>query len=130
MTETACHNPTGAKSYRWVRVEGKRMLAHRAAWQAVHGPISDDVVVRHKCDNPPCDEITHLEIGSRKDNQQDMVKRGRFVNNLPTSNRGTHCSRGHEYTGKVDGRGAQLCMVCERERKRLYMKNRRAEARS
>lgn len=51
--------------------------AHRVAYQLVKGPIPQGMVVRHKCDMPPCVNPAHLEIGTRADNVQDRVSRGR-----------------------------------------------------
>lgn len=52
-------------------------LAHRIAYEFAHGAISEGEVVRHKCDNPPCCNPNHLEIGTPKDNAQDAVDRSR-----------------------------------------------------
>jgi hypothetical protein len=46
-------------------------------WQHHFGNIPDGLVIRHKCDNPRCVEIDHLEIGTRHDNVRDMVERNR-----------------------------------------------------
>lgn len=54
-----------------------RGLAHRKAWESVHGPIPPGVILRHKCDNPPCTKVSHLEPGTRRKNSEDMVERGR-----------------------------------------------------
>ena len=50
---------------------------HRLAWEAAHGPIPDRVQVRHRCDNPPCYNVDHLELGTHQDNMDDMTARER-----------------------------------------------------
>jgi hypothetical protein len=58
----------------------KSIRAHRWIYQLVHGPIADDAVVRHKCDNPACVNPRHLELGTHADNKQDQIERGRLPN--------------------------------------------------
>lgn len=59
--------------------DGRVLHAHRFAWMIVHGreSIPADAVVRHRCDNPPCVNPAHLEVGTQADNMQDKVRRGR-----------------------------------------------------
>lgn len=66
--------------YGAVWAKGQNRLAHRAAYEAVHGPGSAaGLVVRHKCDVKACVNPAHLELGTRDDNMRDMVERGRHV---------------------------------------------------
>lgn len=59
---------------------GSRLLkAHRVSWVLHNGPLSDDVLVLHSCDNPPCVRPDHISPGTSKDNTQDSLKRGRGV---------------------------------------------------
>lgn len=51
--------------------------AHRFAWAAVNGDLKDGIVIRHKCDNPPCCNPAHLEDGTQIDNISDAVSRRR-----------------------------------------------------
>lgn len=77
-----CWNWLANKSagrYGAIKVGGKRgkdLKAHRIQmiWQGVE---VEGKVVRHKCDNPPCVNPAHLEVGSQLDNVQDMIDRGR-----------------------------------------------------
>lgn len=57
---------------------GRMELAHRVSWEIAHGePPSPDRLVRHRCDNPPCVNPAHLELGDQHDNMRDMAVRGR-----------------------------------------------------
>jgi hypothetical protein len=50
--------------------------AHKAAWEAIHGPVPPGQVVRHLCNNRPCIRIDHLAIGTHADNYADMRHSG------------------------------------------------------
>lgn len=52
--------------------QSKTTYAHRASWSmANNSPIAPGEVVMHSCDNPPCVEPTHLNIGTQSDNMRD-----------------------------------------------------------
>lgn len=63
--------------YGLVRVNGKTVTAARRIYEVEVGPIPEGQVVRHRCDNPPCCNPAHLELGSVADNNRDTVARGR-----------------------------------------------------
>ncbi len=73
-----CISHTKNRGYTQLRLDGKLQKLHRAIYMLVHGKISSTVVVRHKCDNPSCVNIEHLEAGTQLDNIQDTVNRGRL----------------------------------------------------
>lgn len=50
------------------------------AWaEANRRDIPEGLLIRHKCDNPPCIKPDHLELGTHADNQADKVQRGRSL---------------------------------------------------
>lgn len=75
----------GKDTYGYGRVHvgrGKYVRHHRKTWQDSHGPIPKGCVIRHKCDNPSCVNIEHLEIGTQLDNIADRDSRGRTAKGL------------------------------------------------
>lgn len=62
--------PSGNRNY----------LAHRFSWFLAHGQEAPlPLCVLHRCDNPPCVRPSHLFLGTKKDNTQDMLGKGRNV---------------------------------------------------
>lgn len=59
--------------------------AHRWIYEQLVGPIPIGRMVLHSCDTPNCCEISHLRVGTAKDNKQDELVRGR--NNPPRGRR-------------------------------------------
>lgn len=66
--------------YGQLQVNGKKWVATRWVYTQAHGEIPNGLVVRHKCDNPACVNLDHLELGTQSDNILDSVKRGRHHN--------------------------------------------------
>ena len=70
--------PKNKDGYAIIYVKGKRIREHRYIYSKHFKIIlTPKQVVMHKCDNPPCTEITHLKLGTHKDNSNDMVAKNR-----------------------------------------------------
>ena len=63
--------------YGRVRVGGKVLYAHRAAWELENGPVPEGLCVLHRCDTPRCVNVEHLFLGTQADNIADMETKGR-----------------------------------------------------
>ncbi|MGT2513846.1 HNH endonuclease [Sphingomonas panni] len=51
--------------------------AHRFSYKVIYGIDPGSLLVRHKCDNPPCVNPDHLELGTAQQNSDDCVSRNR-----------------------------------------------------
>lgn len=60
-----------------MKIEGEQVFLHRFLYEKTYGKIEEGLVIRHKCDNPNCMNINHMEKGTHFDNVQDRVARGR-----------------------------------------------------
>jgi hypothetical protein len=118
MGDLACWPYRGAQIDRGYGRYGD-ILAHRFAWMSAHGEgLSPEVVVRHRCDNPPCVNPAHLLTGTQWQNMQDAVART-FA---------SACKNGHPRkpeTTALTRKGHRRCLICDREQQR----DRRAKAR-
>lgn len=77
------HNPQTGYGQLSHWKDGKRTLhtAHRESYKAFSGPITDGLMVLHKCDNRSCFNPAHLFLGTQADNMQDMLRKGRGAKN-------------------------------------------------
>lgn len=75
----------GRVNVRALHPEGKSklVLTHRIIAANKYGfdVLDTNIVVRHSCDTPACNNEDHLLLGTQLDNVQDMIERGR--NSLP-----------------------------------------------
>lgn len=104
--------------YATLSIGGVKIYAHRFSYELHYGKIPPGLCVCHKCDNPSCVNPGHLFLGTYKDNNLDMVSKGRH--HLASK---THCKNGHPLSGENltgNRRTGRLCRVCQRQAKRRY----------
>lgn len=82
VTETGCLLWTGCWNHfghgQFAFNGRKLMVASRAAWVLAGRTIPEGMFILHKCDTPQCVNVDHLFVGTKKDNTQDMIKKGRL----------------------------------------------------
>lgn len=92
-----CGEPTGDGCIEWMGTRdsygygrfirgGVLYRAARFSYETARGPIPDGMVVRHSCDNPPCVNIEHLSIGTKRDNYGDARSRSRHSHGISHGN--------------------------------------------
>lgn len=80
VTECGCWIWTGhlnGNGYGRISVNGRNEQTHRVSWSIHRGPIPNGQHVLHHCDVRCCVNPDHLFLGTRADNMQDMIRKGR-----------------------------------------------------
>ena len=84
-------------------------LAHVAAWEQVHGPVPDDLVLDHLCRERACVALHHLEPVTQRENllRKSWKYRARMV----------ACPKGHPMSTNaiVTKWGGRVCRQCNRD---------------
>lgn len=105
-----------SQGYGMTRFHGRSHLVHRLLYEHFVGPVPEGLVLDHlHCDNRACANWAHLSPCSRAAN----TMRGQSP--AARNARKTHCSSGHAYADGnlfLDSRGARICRICRRERRR------------
>ena len=60
------------RGYRYVRVYGKLLLAHRIIWEMFNGPIPEGMEVDHIDTNPSNNDISNLRLATSSNNKWNM----------------------------------------------------------
>ena len=81
INENNCHicisHFINHKGYPTINDKGYLQTIPRYLYILKYGNVPDNIVIRHKCDNPLCINLEHLESGTARDNVNDKVIRGR-----------------------------------------------------
>lgn len=78
--KTRCEEWKGATfkptEYGAIQVNGRAKRAHRIAWELSGRVIPPGKDVLHRCDNKACVRLSHLYLGTDKENGRDRAVRG------------------------------------------------------
>lgn len=108
--------------YGTFHVNGRRVAAHRFAYERYVGPVGNGLVLDHLCRNRGCVNPGHVEPVTPGEN----IRRGLtgYANAVKT-----HCPRNHEYTPEntyvIPRSGGRTCRTCQKRRSREYEERRR-----
>ena len=67
----------GKDGYGIVKLSGRTITAHRAAFIHFNGGIPNNTQVLHRCDVRNCVKKEHLFLGTQADNLNDAIQKGR-----------------------------------------------------
>lgn len=113
--------------YHYERPNGKRrkVMAHRAIYEATVGPIPSGLFIDHLCRNRACSQPWHLEPVTNAEN----IRRGEVGKLASARARAqTHCKYGHPLSGDnitiriKDGYRTRVCIACRNRNNRARRK--------
>ena len=96
---------SGAGGYGRLFVGGRKVQAHRYAWERSNGPIPEGMVIDHRCWIKACVHLDHLRLATRVENggHRDGANR-----NNTTGARGVSRHRTGGYSAEVQHGGHSL----------------------
>jgi HNH endonuclease len=110
--------------YGMITIDGKRLLAHRVAYELKHGPIPEGFTIDHKCPAKRCINDAHHEVVTQGVNTR-RAHLGKF---------NTNCPRGHSLTGenlqvitRRNGWVLHRCRTCTKTQRNAARKKTAAE---
>lgn len=59
--------------YRQMRVNGRKVLAHKHAYEQAYGSVPDGMVIDHRCHNRQCVNVEHLHAVTVKQNAENRA---------------------------------------------------------
>lgn len=103
--------------YKDGQYNGEEFLLHIKSYEVHNGPVPDGLIVRHKCDNTKCINPDHLEVGTKKDNRQDFLRRHPKAKELIEElvERGTKAVKGFWESMDAEERAAFVKRRAERQ---------------
>ncbi len=100
-----------SQRYAYIRLDGRKQLAHRIMYRELRGPIPEGTELDHLCRNTACVNPAHLDPVPHREN----MRRSPFSNI-------EKCARGgHPYTPENTYRrpdGWKECRTCRAERRK------------
>jgi len=108
--------------YGLLKVNRRKLMAHRLVYQMLAGPIPEGLQIDHLCRVHRCVNPAHLEPVTCREN----LLRGETFQAANAAK--THCIRDHEFTPENTRLvpGGRACRTCERDYGRDWQRNRRA----
>lgn len=120
---TGCKDHKGYGYFRVGGRSGKNFRLHKWTWEAINGPMPENLQCDHVCRVRACCNPFHIEPVSPK------VNTARGIGPGAINARKTHCPYGHEYTPENTRitYGRRRCRTCIRAAKRRKRLNERYE---
>lgn len=101
--------PVNGSGYGTVTVGDRRLMAHRAMWEAERGDIPAGCALDHKCRSRRCINPAHLEPVTQSENERRKPLPSRVA-------RGDVCPAGHPLVGANKVAGGE-CRTCNSTRR-------------